>query len=443
MIYHNVNILEVTMENNENQNQTEPIETSGGTVFSSPNSTYHNSSYQNSTYRKVKMKEPKTHSFGKSVVLPFFAGVLGTVVVIGTCFAVPPIREQILSSLTNSNTSSTNTSSDSTPEINTNLVSLSNYSDTGISVANKVRPSIVGIKVEYAATSFFGGTQTVSAEGSGIIITEDGYILTNKHVVNSSSGSSFYEISKASKLTVTLYGDDQTYEAKIIGTDEQTDLAVIKIDKTGLTPAELGDSDGVQVGEFCMAVGNPLGMQSSVSAGIVSAVDRQITDEDGKTFTLIQTDAAINQGNSGGALVNSKGQVIGVNTMKLSGTGVEGVGFAIPINSTKDIYSQLIEYQKVKRPYIGITGIDLTESLAKANNLVVGIYVKAVEDFSPAQKADLRIGDVIIEADGQEITTMAELNEIKNAHQIRDEMTVKVVRDGKEKDITIKLAEQP
>ena len=168
-----------------------------------------------------------------------------------------------------------------------------------------------------------------------------------------------------------------------------------------------------------------------------------ITDEDGKTFTLIQTDAAINSGNSGGALVNSKGQVIGVNTMKLSGTGVEGVGFAIPINSTKDIYSQLIEHQKVKRPYIGIAGIDLTEELAKANNLTVGIYVKSVEDFSAAQKADIRNGDVIIEADGKKVKTMNELNEIKNSHKIGDELTLKVVRDGKEKEITLKLGEQP
>lgn len=430
------------MENNENKNQTEPIETTGGTVFNSPNSSNSNFNSTNKTsYHAVKMKEPKNSSFGKSVILPFFAGVLGTAVVIGTCFGVPSIREQLLGS--SNNVSNINNQTNTTPNMNTNLVSLSNYSDTGISVANKVRPSIVGIKVEYAATSLFGAPQMVSAEGSGIIITEDGYILTNNHVVNSTSSSSFYEISKASKLTVTLYADEQTYEAKIIGTDEQTDLAVIKIDKTGLTPAELGDSDGVQVGEFCMAVGNPLGMQSSVSAGIVSAVDRQITDEDGKTFTLIQTDAAINSGNSGGALVNSKGQVIGVNTMKLSGTGVEGVGFAIPINSTKDIYSQLIEHQKVKRPYIGIAGIDLTEELAKANNLTVGIYVKSVEDFSAAQKADIRNGDVIIEADGKKVKTMNELNEIKNSHKIGDELTLKVVRDGKEKEITLKLGEQP
>ena len=192
-----------------------------------------------------------------------------------------------------------------------------------------------------------------------------------------------------------------------------------------------------------MAVGNPLGMESSITCGVVSAVNRKITDSDGNTYTLIQTDAAINAGNSGGALVNSQGQVIGINTLKLQGEGVEGMGFAIPINSTEDITSQLIEYSKVKRPYIGITGMDLDEETAKANNLVVGIYVKAIDDFSAAEKGGLKPGDVIIEADGQKITTMDELNEIKNKHKIGDTMTLKVNRDGQERDLSITLAEQP
>ena len=192
-----------------------------------------------------------------------------------------------------------------------------------------------------------------------------------------------------------------------------------------------------------MAVGNPLGLQSSITCGVVSAVNREVTDSDGKTYNLIQTDAAINSGNSGGALVNSEGQVIGINTLKLQGEGIEGMGFAIPINSTEDVTSQLIQYSKVKRPYIGITGMDLDEQTAKANNLVEGIYVKAIDDFSAAEKAGLKIGDVIIQADGKDIKTMDELNEIKNSHQIGDEMTVKVNRDGEERDLTITLGEQP
>ena len=310
-------------------------------------------------------------------------------------------------------------------------------------------PSIVGIKVEYNVNSLISmfGKQTQSttaqASGSGIIISDDGYILTNNHIVSTSSDNSFYEVSEATKVTVTLFGDETEYEAKIIGTDEQTDLAVIKIDKTGLIKAEFADSDNIKVGEFAMAVGNPLGLESSITCGVVSAVNREVTDSDGKTYTLIQTDAAINAGNSGGALVNSQGQVIGINTLKLEGEGIEGMGFAIPINSTEDVTSQLIQYSKVKRPYIGITGMDLDEETAKANNLVVGVYVKAIDDFSAGEKAGLRIGDVIIEADGQKITTMDELNEIKNSHQIGDQMTVKVNRDGEERDLTITLGEQP
>ena len=192
-----------------------------------------------------------------------------------------------------------------------------------------------------------------------------------------------------------------------------------------------------------MAVGNPLGLQSSITCGVVSAVNREITDTDGKKYTLIQTDAAINSGNSGGALVNSEGKVIGVNTLKLSGEDIEGMGFAIPINSTTDITSQLIQYSKVKRPYIGITGMDLTEKLAKENHLVEGIYVKSIDDFSAAEKAGLKPGDVIIEADGKKIKTMDELTEIKNSHKIGDEISVKVNRDGQEKDLTLKLGEQP
>ena len=192
-----------------------------------------------------------------------------------------------------------------------------------------------------------------------------------------------------------------------------------------------------------MAVGNPLGMQSSITCGVISAINREVTDSEGKKYNLIQTDAAINSGNSGGALVNSEGKVIGINTLKLSGTGIEGMGFAIPINSTTDITSQLIQYSKVKRPYIGISGMDLDEKTAKNYNLVAGIYVKSIDDFSAGEKAGIKIGDVIIEADGKKVSTMDELNEIKNSHKIGDEMKIKVNREGQEKELTITLGEQP
>ena len=393
----------------------------------------------NPSEKKQKEKKSKA-GFGKTVAVPFLSGVLGAGLVLGTCFGVPSIRNNLLNVDTNKSTISTSASSG---QINTTQISLEEYSSTGIAVAQKVQPSIVGIKVEYTVNSIFMMQQgTASAEGSGIIISEDGYILTNNHVINSTSSSSYYEIGSANKVTVYLYNDTTEYSATVVGTDAETDLAVIKIDKTGLPAAELGDSDTVQVGEFSMAIGNPLGMQSSVTGGLISALNREVTDSDGKTYKLIQTDAAINSGNSGGALVNSQGQVIGINTLKVSATGVEGMGFAIPINSAKPIFEQLIQYNKVKRPYIGISGRDLDKITASRNNLVEGIYVVSVEEYSAAEKAGIKAGDVIIKADGKEIKTMNELNEIKNTHNIGDSMTVTINRNGHEKDITLTLQEQ-
>ena len=395
-------------------------------------------------------KNKNKFNWGKNVFLPFASGVVGCSVVLGTCFGVPAIREKLVG-----RTSSIQTSTSSAYGTTTNLVSLSNFSNTSIFAASKILPSIVGIEVSYNVTtnSFFGfgGSQTSSATatGSGIIISEDGYIVTNNHVVDSSSSNSsysYYELSKATSIKVKLntatYGEDAVFDATVVGQDSQTDLAVLKIDKDGLTPAEFADSDQAVVGEFVMAVGSPLGLDTTVTQGIISAVDRQV-ESDGVVYTCIQTDAAINSGNSGGALVNSDGKVIGINTLKLTGSNVEGIGFAIPINSTLDVIDQLIDYNKVLRPYIGITGIDVDENTAKRYDLVIGVYIQSVENFSPAEKAGLKAGDVIIKADGKDITTMDELTEIKNSHQIGDTITLVVNRNGEEKEISVTLEETP
>ena len=391
----------------------------------------------------------QTNGFGKSVLVPFFSGIVGCSLVIGTCFGVPSIKEKLIGETTTTNTTvQTSTATGTTA----NLISLSNYSNTAVFAANKILPSIVGIQVTYKTTSnslFSFGTPTTSeatATGSGIIISNDGYIVTNNHVVDSSSSNSsysYYSISDATSVKVKLYGSDETYDAKIVGKDSQTDLAVLKIDKTGLTAAEFGDSDQAVVGEFVMAVGSPLGLDTTVTTGIISAVNREV-ESDGTKYVCIQTDAAINAGNSGGALVNSEGKVIGINTLKLSGSGVEGIGFAIPINSTLDVISQLKDHSKVLRPYIGITGLNLDNDTVKRYNLsTLGVYVRSVENFSPAEKAGLQAGDIIIKADDKEIKTMYELNEQKNKHQIGDTMTLKINRNGQEKDITVTLAETP
>lgn len=395
--------------------------------------------------------EKTNGGFKRNVAMPFFSGVVGCMLVIGTCFGVPSIKSKLIGSTTTSTTSTSY--SKETPNTGTvDQVSLSKYSDTAVYSANKILPSIVGIEVTYNVTSsmssFYGmfnqktpSTSTATASGSGIIISNDGYILTNNHVVSSSSSTTYYDISEATSVKVKLQNDDKEYEAKIIGKDSQTDLAVLKIEASNLTPAEFADSDSIKVGEFAMAVGNPLDLGTTITCGVISAVSREVSDSDGNKYTCIQTDAAINSGNSGGALVNSEGKVIGINTMKVSSTGVEGIGFAIPINSTISVTNDLITYNKVRRPYIGISGRNLDEQTASKNNLTAGIYVVSVEEYSAAEKAGVKAGDIITEFDGNKVLTMEELNNIKNNHAIGDTVSLKLVRNGSEKQLSITLGE--
>jgi len=390
-----------------------------------------------SNHYKKSIGKNSNAGFGKTVLVPFISGIAGATLVIGTCFGVPSIKNTLLSN-SSQTTNSISTSADSS----VNLVNLSEYSETSIAVAEKALPSVVGITVTYQISSLFGGSSTGEATGSGIIISEDGYIVTNNHVISSESTSAFYAITEATGIKVNLYNDSESYDATVIGTDPYTDLAVLKIEKNGLTPAVLGDSNNVRVGEVVMAVGNPLGMDYSVTSGIVSALDREV-ESDGTTFTAIQTDAAINSGNSGGALVNTKGEVIGINTLKFAGTGVEGIGFAIPISSTTSVINQLIEFKTVKRPYIGIYGSSVDSTTAKRYNLPEGIYVESVEEGSPAETAGLKQSDIITKIENKEVKSVNELNKIKYTYSIGDTVKLSVYRNGEEIEINIVLGEQP
>ncbi len=387
-----------------------------------------------------KSKAKSSSGFGKTVIVPFISGILGATLVIGTCFGVPSIKSKLLTGTT-TETSSKLTISE--PIDSNGLINLSDYSNTSVAVAEKVLPSVVGITVTYQISTLFGGSSSGEATGSGIIVSDDGYIVTNNHVISSESTSSFYAISEATGIKVNLYNDHESYEAKVIGTDAYTDLAVLKIEKTGLTPAVIGDSRNVKVGEFVMAVGNPLGMDYSVTSGIISALDRDITADDGTSFTAIQTDAAINSGNSGGALVNSRGELIGINTMKYAGNGIEGIGFAIPISSATGIIDQLIEYQTVKRPYIGITASAVDSNTAKRYNLPEGIYVESVDEGSSAEKAGLQVSDIITKIEGQEVKSVSELNKIKYTYNIGETVVLTVYRNGQEVEVSVVLSEQP
>lgn len=368
-----------------------------------------------------------------TIITAFFSAIVGAACAL-------TIYTNVVDNKVSVDTLSSNSANNKQLNLNLSQVSLSAYSDTAVYAANKVLPSMVSISVEYEV-SYFGKTQTASGSGSGVIISEDGYILTNNHVISSADSSSFYQVTDATSITVTIYGDDTEYKAEVIGTDSQTDLAVLKIDKTGLTAAELGDSNSVLVGEFVLAIGNPYGLDHSVTAGIVSALNREMT-VDNTVYNVIQADCAINSGNSGGALVNSQGQVIGITTLKLAGDSIEGLSFAIPISDATPIYEELIKNGKIARPFLGISGIDLDEATAIRNGLTKGIYIDSVIPDSAAEKAGIQAGDVIVKFDGKAVYNMDELNEIKNTKKIGDKVDVTFYRRNEEKTVTLTLGEQ-
>ena len=280
-----------------------------------------------------------------------------------------------------------------------------------------------------------GGTQeyTETAAGSGIIISEDGYILTNNHV-----------ISGADKITVYVNSgeddaEEQTYEATLAGSSENNDIAVLKIDAEGLNAAAFGDSDQLEVGELAVAIGNPMGkVHGSVTAGIISAVEQELTIDD-VTINAIQTDAAINPGNSGGALFDSYGNVIGVVYAKSSSVNIEGIGYAIPVNNIKELVEQMIndpdsvkDQTKGSQIMLGITIRNITEDMSKQYSMPVGVYITDVSTMSAAERAGLQKGDIIVGFAGEDVKTADELNALKAKQTPGDTVAVKIDRNGKE-----------
>lgn len=295
-----------------------------------------------------------------------------------------------------------------------------------VEINKKVKNSVIGILVTYDEQ------KEPIFSGSGVIISEDGYILTNNHVIES-----------AIKLTIVLSDGITEYQAAVVGRDERSDIAVLKIEANGLTAAELGNSDGLEVGETVVAIGNPYGMElaGTMTNGIVSALNRKI-EMNGSFMTLIQTNASINPGNSGGPLVNAYGQVVGITSSKLVATGYEGIGFAIPINYVVDISEELITYGYIKtRAYIGIQGSSLTAAYAAYYDLPMGVYVYYVDPECSAAEQGLRKDDVIVGFAGKEVTSMAELNALKDAYKPGDKVKLTVWRDDKTFEIEVTLTE--
>lgn len=307
---------------------------------------------------------------------------------------------------------------------------------TNQQIAAQVSPSIVGVSnMSYSANSYLN-INTLQSSGSGIIVSEDGYIVTNNHVV-----------SNANKLKITLFSGDEL-DATLVGTDATTDIAILKVDPSGidLKAAVLGHSSDLQVGDTVLAIGNPLGLTlaGSVTHGIVSALNRKLTVE-GTTYNLIQTDAAINSGNSGGALVNNYGEVVGINSAKISYSGIEGLGFAIPIDDIKDIIEDLIRDGYVHgRPSFGVTIVEINPQLAYYYSLPVnyGLFVNSVIPGGSADNAGIEVGDIIIAFEDEKVTSQSEFIAKRNLFVAGDTVKITVNRDGTQMDFSVKLQEE-
>ena len=306
-------------------------------------------------------------------------------------------------------------------------------------VADLVSPSVVVITTEqvvYSQWSWYGQNQVESGAGSGVIISSDGYILTCAHVVDG-----------ASTITVTI--GDKDYTATLVGEDTTSDIAVIKIDADGLTPATVGNSDGLKVGQSVMAVGNPLGeLGGTVTGGMISALNRSVTIQGSSsvnTMSLIQMDASVSPGNSGGGLFNMNGELVGIVNAKSSSSDAEGLGFAIPINDAIKVAQELLENGYVTgRPYLGITYLAVTDAQT-ASQLGVnayGVYVVEVVKGGPAEKAGLQAGDRIVSVDGTEIASKDDLGTLMQKHTAGDTLSITIARDGQMQTVNVTLGEK-
>lgn len=304
-----------------------------------------------------------------------------------------------------------------------------------VKAARMVGPAVVGITNKAYVRDFFNRVQLAErGTGSGVIYDKSGLIVTNNHVVEG-----------ASEIVVSL-SDGTSVPGKILGTDPATDLAVVKIDAQNLPVAEFGDSSDIQVGEPAIAIGNPLGLEfrGSVTVGVISALNRSVQVGE-RNFNLIQTDAAINPGNSGGALVNADGKVIGINSAKIAVSSVEGIGFAIPINSVKPIIKELAEKGKVAHPYVGASLIDKTiaEHYGFDADLKGGLLIMKLAKNGPLALAGAHTGDIILAFDGKKTSSVADLRDEINKHKAGDNVTVTILRNEREITLSVTLQEYP
>ena len=300
-------------------------------------------------------------------------------------------------------------------------------------IASIVSPSVVEVTTETISTNPFFPQYVQDGAGSGVIISEDGYIITNAHV-----------ISGASQIKVRT-SDKTEYEAELIGSDSKSDIAVLKIEATGLTPAVVGNSDNLVVGEFTLAVGNPMGtLGGTVTNGIISALNRDITVQ-GQTMNLLQTNAAVSPGNSGGGLFNEKGELIGIVNAKSAEEGAEGLGFAIPVNTAMEVAQSLIDNGYVTgRPALGIQVLAVSDwqMMVQYGVSQPGVYIVDVTEGSCADKAGLKAGDLFVSIDGNSVTGTVDVTSALDSHTVGDTLEIQVAREGKVVQVSVVLEEQ-
>ncbi|MBQ2274486.1 MAG: trypsin-like peptidase domain-containing protein [Clostridia bacterium] len=373
-------------------------------------------------------KKPKKYGIGVVVTSVLLAVIMGAVSGVGATLF-----------LDRYNTPETAIQSDDGQGIINTTINVEKVSNSAIeAVAEKASPSVVGIRTTMAVNNFFGGSEDYTAgEGSGIIYTEDGYIITNYHVLENAIKAS------SGKIEVFLNEDNsKSYSAKVIGYNISYDLAVIKIDGKKLKAVELGDSDKLKRGQYVAAIGCPGGLDfmGSVSYGIISGLNRQVNESTKESISLIQTDAAINPGNSGGALLDIEGKLIGVNSSKISATEYEGMGFAIPINTVKEICNKIIENKDKPQPYVGIS-LSETYDEQTLNRLGFpsGAVVSSVATDSPAYAAGIRRGDIITEFASQKISNYNDLYDAISNCTPGEKVSVKLYRSGKYYKTDIKV----
>lgn len=380
----------------------------------------------NDFYKPQRQRREKHFGAVTVIVASVLAAVVGALSGVGALLFIESKADgTVLNNSYNGPTSNVNINVDKTVE---SVVE---------AVAEKVSPSVVGIRTTTSVMSFFGGSSEATGEGSGVIYSSDGYIITNYHVIESVAQSS-----TNAKIEVFLNNNtEKSYEAKIIGYHISSDLAVIKINATGLPKVTIADSDELNAGQYVIAIGSPGGLEfmGSVTYGIISGLDRVVSSSSG--ISLIQTDAAINPGNSGGALLNTSGELIGINSSKIVSEEYEGMGFAIPSNTVVEKCERIINRKDAAEPYVGITISEkYTPAVLEYYGYPVGAVVLSVDDGSPADKTGVRRGDIIIEFDGKKISDYALFEEYLHDTGADTTVEIKIYRSGKYYTADLKIA---